>query len=84
MERVNLGDIRVLSDVLATPWRSHESVEDADRILVVRDDTAHVVQNFTSGDDPPHLPSGVWVEVAVCNDPPVAQHLAMLCQSRGG
>ncbi|MBM4346351.1 MAG: hypothetical protein FJ100_23495 [Deltaproteobacteria bacterium] len=55
------------------PWRRfHWPLEEAERLLVVRDDDAHPVRNITcDGID------GVWVEVACCTDEAIAIAIAM-------
>lgn len=65
---VNWSTAAVLSDVCPDAYCSHEPAFDSDRRIVVRDDDAHPVRNFTDSNN-----SAVWVEVAFCDDYTTAQ-----------
>ena len=83
---IDWSNVDVLSNVLNDPFSSHEEIDPdlAERIIVARDDSAHVVRNITGrGDDDPQNQRGVWIKLCECEDTQVALKIAMLLRSRG-
>ena len=60
---------RLLSEAVDSPWSSHEEVENPEMIVVIRDDDAHPVRNYTNrSDTDPPAEQGIWVKVCECYD----------------